>query len=307
MSNNPNESNQTAGPTDNAQTPKSADSLARKQEEKLTLEIDDLRKRNRWSPIVATLLGVVGFFFTVFQFQCQRRSEQQRDRVSKEVEQLARFQNQTRADFDEILRSPHEEGPSAARVLFLVEDMKAVMESKVNDTQKFTDKFPNYERGLTKGLAILIRDDYDFSHKPRDVSRANVVSEHWSDYSKYLREDARTLDYIVYKYTQALQNFRDRNIGYVECLTVDPETQQVVVCRKYERQENDQVVYDYFADLIKGFKQHIELVGSNPLTEVTRKRKNKILLDFQEAICNPVVSKHYSGVFLPSGSCIPRH
>jgi hypothetical protein len=307
VSNNPNQSNQTASSPDNATTAKSADSLTRKQEEKLTLEIEDLRKRNRWSPIVATLLGVAGFFFTVLQFQCQRSSELQRDRVGKEVDQLARFQNQTRTDIDEILRSAHEEGPSAARVLFLVEDMKTVMESKVNDTQKFSAKFPNYERGLTKGLAILIRDDYDFSHKPRDVSRANVVRGHWNDYSNYLREDARMLDYILYKYTQALQNFRDRNIGYVECLTVDPQTQQVQVCRKYELQQNDQALYDYFADLIKGFKQHIELVGGNPLTEVDQKRRNKILLDFQEAICNPVVSKHYSGVFFPGESCIPRH
>jgi hypothetical protein len=88
---------------------------------------------------------------------------------------------------------------------------------------------------------------------------------------------------------------------------VDPQTQQVEVCRKYELQKNDQALYDHFADLIKGFKQHIELVGGEPFNEMDRKRKDKILLDFQEAICNPVVSKHYSGVFLPGGSCIPRH
>jgi len=281
--------------------------LAAKQKQKLDLEIEDLSKRNRWTPIVATLLGVAGFFFTVIQFQCQRSYEQQKDQVGKEVEQLARFQNQIRADIDEVLRSAHDQGPTTARVLFLLEDMQTVMNSRYNEADSLATKFPDYQKSLTQSLATLVRDDYDLSRNPQDVSRANAILEHWHDYPQYLQSDARALDYILYKYTQALQNFRDQNIGYVECLRVEPETKQVEVCRKYETQKNDQALYDYFADLVAGFQQHIDLVGTNPLTEADRKRKEKILLDFQEAVCNRAISEHFIGTYLSGGTCTPRH
>jgi hypothetical protein len=282
-------------------------SLAQRQKEKLTLEIEELRKRNRWSPIIATMLGIAGFFFTVVQFQCQRSYDQRKDRVGKEVEQLARFQNQIRADIDEMLRSAHAENPTTARVLFLLEDMQTVMNSKFNETDSLASTFPNYQRSLTQSLAILVRDDYDFSRYPRDVSRANAIVEHWQNYSNYLESDANVLGYILYKYTQALQNFRDQNIGYLECLGLDPETNQIMVCRQYEKQKNDLARYDQVADLVNGFQKHIDLIGKAPLSEADQNRKDKILLDFQDAICNPVVSKHYIGVFLPGGTCTPRH
>ena len=72
------------------------------------------------------------------------------------------MQNQIRTDIDEILRSAHDETEATARVLFLLEDIKTVMNSKVNETEIFSDKFHNYERSVTESLAILVRDDYDF-------------------------------------------------------------------------------------------------------------------------------------------------
>jgi hypothetical protein len=280
--------------------------LAAKQKQKLDLEIKDLRKRNRWPPIVAMLLGIAGFFFTVIQFQCQRSYQQHKDQASKEVEQSARFQNQIRTDIDEVLRSAHDQGPTTARVLFLLEDMQTAMNSRYNESDSLATTFPTYQRSLTQSLAILVRDDYDLSSNPRDVSRANAILEHWQDYPLYLQSDERTLDYILYKYTEALQNFRDQNPGYVECLRVDPKTKQIQVCRKYETQKNDQALYDYFGDLVEGFQEHIELVGTNPLTEAEQQRKNKILLDFQEAICNRPVSEHFIGIYLSGGECTPR-
>jgi hypothetical protein len=301
--------------SDDTSSATQAGPLLSKQEEKLDLEIENLRKKNRWDkPIIATLLGIAGFFFTVLQFQCDRNHELEKDRVSradaqrkdlasKEVEQTTRLQNQLRMDIDEILRSAHDEGQTAARVLFLLEDMKTVLKSKVNETRKFSDVFREYERGLTESMAILVRDDYDFTKNPTDVSRANVVCEHWADYSDYLRGDPKKFDYILFKYTQALQNFRDQNPGYLECLKLNQEIKQVEVCRKYERQKNEHILYDHFTNIVAGFKKHIEIFDKEVLSEADKKRREKVLLDFQEALCNPVVSKHFLGTYLPGGTC----
>jgi hypothetical protein len=311
--------NETALASNDQSAAKHEDQLLAKQADKLDLEIKNLQKRNRWDkPIIATLLGVVGFFFTVFQFQCNRNGEFEKDRnsrrdaqvkelASREAELMTRLQNQFRMDIDEILHSAQNERQTTARFLFLLDDMKTVLQSKVNETQTFSDVFRNREREVTEELAILVRDDYDFSNNPIDVSRANALREHWCDYSVYLRSEPRKLDYILFKYTQALQNLRDRNPGYLECLTLDQETKQVRACRDYEMQKNEHVLYDHFATIVAGFTEHIEIFGQGVLKEADQKRKNKVLLDFQEAMCNQAVSTHFLGIYLPGGTCRNNH
>src|SRR5207237_4242426 len=114
------------------------------------------------------------------------------------------------------------------------------------------DLFPDYERALTESLVILVRDDYDFTKNPRDVSLANAIVDHWSDYKTYLKDEPKDLDYILYKYTDALQDLRDHNPGYMECLDVDMDTKQVTVCREFEKHKNQAQLYNYFADLVAG-------------------------------------------------------
>ena len=164
---------------DNA-IPPTADPLSAKQAEKLDLEIAILRKKNKWDvvayfmPILATLVGVAGFFFTVVAFDSQRKaeqgrivSEQKRDRIAREIDQQVRFQNQIRTDIDEILRSARDEKQPISRVSFLLEDMKTVLDSNVNETKKVSEVFPGYQRTLTKSLVILVRDDCDFTRDSR--------------------------------------------------------------------------------------------------------------------------------------------
>ena len=291
--------------------------LMGKTERKLDLEIENLEIKNRWAvrgqlmPLAATLLAIAGFLFTVIQFQCGRASEQQKERTSREAEQqrdrnlraaeqLARCQNQLRLDSDELIKSVQEQRQTSSGVLFLLEDVRAALECKVNENQKLSDLFPDYEHALTESLVILVRDDYDFTRNPRDVGLANAIIDHWTDYKTYLKNEPKALDYILYKYTDALQDLRDQNPGYMECLAVNKETQQVTVCREFEKHKNQAQLYNYFADLVAGFEEHAKLLG-DPSKEDTR--RDKIYLDFQEAICNRVISEHFLGKYLPGGKC----
>lgn len=291
-----------------------------RETEKLELEIQNLSLKNRWEartqlmPIVATILAIAGFFFTVIQFQCGRRAEQQKDRNSREAEQqkdrnlktaeqLSRCQSQLRTDTEALIKSGREGKQTASEVFFLLEDARAALACKVNETQTLGNLFPNYERALSESLVRLVRDDYDFTNSPRDVSLANAIADQWVDYKTYLKTDAKALNYILYKYTNALQDLGEQNRGYMKCLDVDKETKQVTVCDKFDKRKNQAELYNHFADLVAGFQEHAELLDEGFLDAQAIKRRNKIRLDFQEAICNRVISEHFLGTFLSGGEC----
>src|SRR5436853_6575438 len=151
--------------------------LSGKNGRKLDLEIESLEIKNRWEtraqlmPLMTTLLAIAAFMFTVIQFQCARASEQQKERTSRETEQqkdrniraaeqLSRCQNQLRTDSDELIKSTQEQRQTSSGVLFLLENVTAALACKVNENQKLSDLFPDYERALTESLVILVRDDY---------------------------------------------------------------------------------------------------------------------------------------------------
>lgn len=293
---------------------KKALGVADKQEAKLDLEIQNLEIKNRregrrqWTPIIATALAVAGFSLTVLQFQCgQQRAralqdiEEQKDRRLREAEQLSRCQQQLRADSDELIKSAREQ--TSSRVLFLLEDARAALACKVGENQTLAQLFPNYERALTESFVRLVRDDLDFTKNGRDVTLANAIADRWVDYGTYLRDRPKELDYIIYKYTRALQDMRDQNPGYVDCLDVDVGTNQVTVCRQFEKKKNEPALYNYFSDVIAGFQSHLKFLDDNASPTDAKERRNKVLLDFQEAICRRVISEHFVGTYLEGGTC----
>src|SRR6267143_4843712 len=78
-------------------------SVAR-ETEKLDLEIESLRKKNRRDIIrlITIIVTVAGLFLGLIQFLV----EQHKDRIAREADQRLRFQNQMRNDVDEILAFP---------------------------------------------------------------------------------------------------------------------------------------------------------------------------------------------------------
>jgi len=272
---------------------------------KLDLEIESLKKKNRWEtvaqimPMIATLVATAGFFFTMFVFQSQRTDEQRKDRLGREIEQRTKLQNQIRSDVDEILRFTGEEKVTLSRVSFLLEDVKTVMESKVNETERVSDLFPAYKRSLSESLVVLIRDDCDFSKFPRDVGLANTVIEHWKDYSEYLKSELPKLDYILFKYSRALQTIRDENPGYLEGLYLSDDGYEV--SGKHRKRANEQVLYAHFVDILDGFNLHLALLD-NPSDEA-KKIKKAQLKEFESSLCNPVIAKDFLGSEFTNEKC----
>src|SRR5712691_236031 len=80
--------------------------LSAAQLEKVKLEIDELRSKQRWRnkitqfiPLISTLVAVAGFIFTVNQFIGQ----QKRESAIREREQAIRDETQIRTDISQLL------------------------------------------------------------------------------------------------------------------------------------------------------------------------------------------------------------
>jgi hypothetical protein len=279
---------------DASETQASSPDLVAKQVEKLTLEIEVLRKQNEWwprfvqaAPLIVAALGLGGLAFTIYQFQ----SGQKKDRSVRELDQRSRLQNQMRTDIDQVLQFPCDRKQTVSRVSFLLRDIKTVLESQVNAKQTVVDFFPLYERRLTESLVKLVRDDCDFQ-KPRDVGLANTVIDYWDDYSSYLKTDLKKLDYILYEYIRALQALRYKNPGYLESLKLATETGGYDVPPQFEEKDGEAILYNHFIDISAGFKRHLEILGNEQLSEEEVQLKNSAASEFQDALSNAEISRH---------------
>lgn len=295
-----------------------------KEEEKLDLEIQkldleaqSLLKKNKWDlkaqfmpPIIAMLLGVGGLYLTLNQYKGQRRaeqdrtiSEQQKDRKNGEVDQRTRLQNQIRTDIDEILRFTRDENQTVSRISYLLEDIKTVMRSTLyidEEKQTVAKAFPEYERHLTESLAIMVRDDCDFTKNARDVGVANVVITQWQDYSAYLRGEPDKLDWILYSYIRALESLRDANPGYLEGMTLDDGFKP---SPKYASQNNEPILYARFIDILVGFRKHIEVFGKTNLNDEAKRRRDKYFHQFLDALHNTRISNYIVCKYFPDEPC----
>lgn len=269
------------------------------EEEKLRLEIVNLRKRNKWwaQPIWSVLVAVIGLFLTFVGIEIQRSTEQQRfiseqqeARKKREVDQWNRSQDQIRADIDEILRFPKDQSQSTARISLLLEDIKTILNSYMNERQRVSDLFPGFEQRLSTRLVLLVRDDCDLS-KTRDVVLANTLIARWDDYSNYLKNEPDKLNYILDKYLSALQGFRDQNPGYLEEMRLD-KSNRYVISSKYDRRKDEPLLFDHFLSLIEGFQMHLEAFGKVNLSEKARSLKEINLCLFQSTLRNRTISEH---------------
>jgi hypothetical protein len=276
--------------------------LATKQRDKLDLEIKNLEKKNKWEfvtqfiPVIATLMGVAGFFFTVFVFQAQQRAEQTKDRISREVEQTTRLQTQIRADCDEILRSTGKQGQRGSRIVFLLEEMKTLLGFKLDD-KKMADTLSGYEQSLTESLVVLIRDDCDFT-KPQDVQLADTIVAYWSDYTRYLREEPGQpdkLNYILFKYTSALRRLSDKNPGYLQNVTPTADGDAVEVAARFDKRPGAEALYGLLLDIVEGFKLHLEILDKAVAIDAAKKIKQMQLEEFKSALNNPELAEYLLG------------
>lgn len=264
-------------------------SVAR-ETEKLDLEIESLRKKNRRDIIrlVTIIVTVAGLLFGLYKFY----AEQQKDRISREADQKLRFQNQMRADIDEILRFTQDKTETMSRASFLLEDLKTLLAmAPVSGDQR---TFASYKESFTRSLVYLILYDSDFNKNPRDVRFAATVLDRWPDYQIYLQSHVGELNLILYKHVRAVRYLRDTNPRYLEDVRYYEPTNQYFVLPKYEKQEGEESLFQHFIYIRNGFQALTRLIAADPNSDA-KKVRDQNLHDFEAALCNPEVAKQVLG------------
>lgn len=264
-------------------------------DQKLRLEIINLGKKNKrqFMPAITALISVSGLLVSVLLFGSQQAAEQEKNRTARELERSTALQNQMRSDTDEVLRFTGDPKLSVSRVAFLLSDIQTVLDSPVNEKQ-LAVAFPKYKETLTRSLAVLVKDDCDFSAHPRDVELANAVATYWSEYSVYLSKESKTfakLDYILYKYERALQTLEGQNSGYLKSIHLDKDGLEPGP--KYARRKDEHAVYSYFLYIADGFKKHLAILKD--IGKDGEQLKQTHLEEFEGYLCNRAVSQYLLG------------
>ena len=268
--------------------------------QKLKLEIIELRKKTRWqlTPAITTLIAVAGLVISVLLFGWQQASEQEKNRVAVELERRASLQNQISSETDEILRFPSDPKLTISRVAFLLADIQFMLDSPIRpisvDPQdrpvgKLADVLPYYKDHLTRSLAILVRDECDLSRKARDAGIARAISEYWPGYADYLAENQmEELNWILWKYTKALEKFDRQNPGYLNSFVATEHAIQPA--RRYRRRQDEDLRYGHLVDLSDGFKGHLQILCREPQTEDAKALRKGRFEEFLTSVSNPIVS-----------------
>jgi hypothetical protein len=272
--------------------------------EKLRRKTKRLRKRKRCKtlamlmPIITTLVGVAGFFFTVYVFEKQRTAQEEKDRTSRELERRTALKNQISSETDEILRFTGDPKLTVARVAFLLANIQTTLDSPINRTpldpaenecKKLADVLPKYKDSLTLSLVTMVKNDCDFTRHSRDVELADAVVYYWDDYSTYLTKESKDfdgLDYILWQYIKALESLNDQHPGYLKSFYVKDD--RLERHRKYsQRVSNDDSIYSHFMDITEGFKAHLQILCKENLGEKARNVRKIRLGEFRTDLSNP--------------------
>lgn len=264
-------------------------------------------------PVITALISVTGLVVSVIIFGYQQSIEQEKNRTARELERRTTLQNQIRGDIDEILRFTGDSKLSVSRAAFLLADIQTTLDSPINRTsldpadkenKKLADVLHGYKDSLNRSLAILVKDDCDFTRHSRDAGLANAVVAYWHDYPDYLAkesEDFDKLNYILWKYVKALQTLHDRNPGYLESFYVDKNG--LWPGRRFAKRINQDLLYRRLIGLTDGFRMHLAILCKDGLRENAKELRTARLEEFQTSLSNPVLSHALLSEELQNKSC----
>jgi hypothetical protein len=277
------------------------DPIASAKLDKLHLEIENLRKKNRWEslspliPIFASGVTVIALVIGFFEFQRQQEQLQNKIISDQTLERTTKLQAQLRGDVDELLRQ--DKSQTVSRVSFLLKDIGVILTSKVQDDKTVADLNPKYNRSITESLVAQIVNDSDFINNPKDVAFATKIAEQWPDYQIYLKENdnnLQQLDRVLNRYVQALLNLRKTKETFLNGLCYDEATAGYQPTGEVGTEEVAKNLFPQFFQLQKGFMVHFEFVRNDKGTKA-RAIKQQNVRDFEIALCNENVAKHILG------------
>ena len=210
---------------------------------KLRLEIESLQGRNAkgmrllpFMPLITTLVAVAGLWFGVVRFFGEQRQVR-----------ILRSEGQIRTNIDQILSFPNNEQLSVSRVLFLLADLRDLVQRDPEEIQK-----------ITNILAELIQQsDFD---KLRDIRLSVTVFEQWPEYLQKIRTDPVAQNRVTYKYYQAFRHLHDEDPEYFETLNLDANSNFVVGPGGYTEESR----FLRFERLFWSFSWYLKTIKANP-------------------------------------------
>lgn len=267
---------------------------------KKMLEIEDLKYRAKWYskitayiPIVSVILAVGGFLFGIYQFQKQQETQQnqariaqQKEQITRELDQRIKIQDQIRTDLEQLLRFTIDKEQTLSRIAFLIEDMKAYLSIEEAGIQQETNSLVTNRRTITKSLVRSVVDDCDFSQS-RDAGFVFLLLTDWDDYKEYIKEYQDAVRFILTKYSQALENVYKSDIKVISQAEFNNEKKTYYYRKGFGRLGLSKIIH--FQDLVTGFREHFALISNI-------KDKEKSIEKFQQAINNPMLTKQLFGM-----------
>jgi hypothetical protein len=271
------------------QNEESGDSLTTLQIEKLKLEIENLKSKSKgegrlpsFIPLISVVVAVGGFLFGIYQF----RAQQEKERVTKQVDQTIKIQSQIREDVEQLLKFTRDEEITVARVRFLLDDLQRTMNIPVHADTGQTAVSDEDKKTITSSLITLISDDCDFS-KPRDVRMVNTVLNRWDYYKSYMKERDDVLAHFLSKYRQGIHDFHILAPSFFSQLSLDLKDKAFV--NPLQAKDAYKVTperLEHFQDLLIGFEAHLDLVQN-------AETKQRFIKYFQGSLCNPTLTEQW--------------
>jgi hypothetical protein len=293
------------------QNPVSEQDLTSAQIVKTSLEIESLRKKNQWEPysqflpLATAIVACVALGFGYIEFRIGQKTQQTQFIRIQEADQRIRFQEQIRKDGDELLAFVRDEKETPVKVSFLFGLLNATVQSatKTND-ESFSE---NYARPLTKSLVDLITESTGFEKSPRNVAFASKALDSWDDYKRYLLDNPKRLDDILFEHTRAIRYVRDTyRPFYLQTLYYN-DTDKKVDLPVFENEKGEEVRFQNCVDIWESFLRHVRF-AETAIREGKEMRGLELQKDihtFEAALCNSQIATKILDDDEPGG--IKRH
>ena len=253
------------------------------QLEKLTLEIQALKKKSAWReallqllPAVTVLLALAGFFYGLYQ----SHKAEQKAGLAEQTSQKIKLQEQIRSDLDQIVRFPTDKSQTATRISFLLGDLDKLLKTTLSDIEVV----PKDERSKTSDiLAQLIADEINLKEQ-RNVDFALTVLGRWDDYGRFLKSKPELLSNVLTNHCDALEEMYKKFPAYFGAL-------------KYSGADLDEPdavpvppspVVRHFEDLVYSYSKYSELVED-------QNSKERAIKHFQASTCNKDLTQQKFG------------
>lgn len=245
---------------------------AQAQLRKLNLEIENLETGNdlesrltRLIPLITAVISILGFWWGVHVFL----EQQEKDRVTRELDRISRDETQYRASYEQLLQYSSNPNMTLSQVIFVRESINQLIDSLYPLKTKSNENRIEKEK-LQTAIVDLINKDCDFT-QTRQVRFDIVALQKWAEYHSALEGGNNSS--VVSKYLQALRDLEAKNPGYLE---------SVRQIQYDEYQDPESPLMEPYRSLIEGFGCHLEFL--------TPEQRAKAIAGFRKATNNPLLT-----------------